>query len=106
MDQFEAARLKHAKNLERRLRTANKEPEVALEAIDTGGCAPPILVPKENLSDAVIEVTVSLPKGSFSLRFVKADVMSNVPMHKVTKGSISNGIQEGLRPIFGTVVEK
>ena len=95
MDAFEKARLKHAKNLERRERYEAPAPVVV--------SVPVAEAPKEKESDAVIEVTVKLPNGSLAFRFVKRDVLSNVPNHRLTKNEFRKVLVEGLVPLLGRV---
>lgn len=99
MDQFEAARLKHAKNLERKLRTTPPIEEVRIELPEV-----PKEKPQEQSRDAVIDVQVTLPNGGFSLRLVKKDVLQNVPAPvRLNKNEFRNRLIEGLRPLLGAV---
>lgn len=95
MDQFEAARLKHAKNLERKLRTQGNE-EPAVEAVEI------VEVPSEKeepVTGAIIRVKVTLPSGDVEFTFTKPGVGS------VSVKDIKRGIEEGLRPVLGGVRE-
>lgn len=101
MDQFEAARVKHAKNLERKERTQSntaqvEEIPVVLEA------------PKEKKLDtgiATIEVVVTLPDTEHRYKFVKLAVYQNATRSKLTRNEFKNRITEGLRPLLGGLNE-
>ena len=101
MNAFEQARQKHAKNLERRTRAQEKDPVIAAPKPQIAV----LLAPKERRSDAVISVTVSLPSGEFSFRFLKRDVLSNVPNHRLTRQEFKRAIVDGLVPLMGRVDE-
>lgn len=101
MDAFEKARLKHAKNLERRLRSQSEVVEVVEEPVVF------IETPKESepLTAAIIEVKVTLPTGEFDFRLIKASVMQNANPSKLNKNEFRNRIMEGLRPVLGGLSE-
>lgn len=98
MDQFEAAKLKHAKNLERRQRSEK------VTWVEPGGCAPPVGVVNEKeeevVTAAIVSVTVTLPSGETSFAFAKPGVSP-----KVTAKDIKRCIEDGLRPVLGGVKE-
>lgn len=104
MDQFEAARVKHAKNLERKERTQSNtaapvEPEVKTQAVEA---------PKERVMDkgvATIEVIVTLPDTEHRYKFVKLAVYQNATRSKLTRNEFKNRITEGLRPLLGGLNE-
>ena len=100
MNAFEQARLKHAKNLERRMRAQDKP---VIEAPKPQ--VPVLLAPKEKSGDAVIEVTVKLPSGNLNLRFIKRDVLSNVPNHRLNRNEFRKAFVDGLVPLMGRVDE-
>jgi hypothetical protein len=98
MDAFEAARLKYAKNRERKERTEAVEiakdpeaPKKKAERIDSGV--------------ATIEVVVTLPDAEHRYTFVKLAVYQNAIRSKLTRNEIRNRILEGLRPLLGGVKE-
>jgi hypothetical protein len=95
MNTFDLAKLKHAKNLERRTRT-----EQAIEPV-----AEPIETPKEKVpgpnSAAVIEVKVTLPTGEFSFTLIKAGVMQNANPSRLNRNEFINRIKSGLEPLLG-----
>jgi len=108
MDQFEAARLKHAKNLERKLRTASQEEPQPV----TGGAgesprgiqSEPAATPEKKPSaDAVIEVTITLPDRVIAFTFRKRGVYANAIASKLTKQGFANAIAQGLVPLLGRV---
>ena|SRR6185369_12108219 len=96
MDTFEAARLKHAKNLERKNR--GSAPEVVF--IEQPERPEP---PKERSNAASVEVTVTLPDGEFSFTLVKPAVYQNANRAKLNKNEFLNRIREGLKPLLGEV---
>lgn len=100
MDQFEAARLKQAKNLERKLRTqANTATRV--EVVEQ----PVVELPKEQKAsrDAVIEVVVTMPHRTLSFSLKKRDILNNVHPNRLTKEEFSKAIAKGLEPLMGRV---
>lgn len=101
MDAFEKARLKHAKNLERRMRAVVPLTTPADEQVVF------IETPKERepITAAIIEVKVTLPTGEFDFRLVKASVMQNANPSKLNKNEFRNRIMEGLRPVLGGLSE-
>jgi hypothetical protein len=98
MDQFEAARLKALKRQERQARQ-QAPVEVPAE----------VVVPKAKETGpsnaAIIDVTVTLPNGEFSLRLVKPAVFQNASPARLTKNEFKNRLMEGLRPLLGAVTE-
>lgn len=102
MNEFERAKAKRLKNLERMQRSQQK----AVEPV-----APPIIqvetpaVPKEKRQsiDALITVTVELPTETMEFRFCKANVLQNVPLNKLRRNEIMNALIKGLEPVFGAV---
>ena len=98
MDQFEAARLKHAKNKERKERVALSEP--AVDSIE-----PTEEKPKSVSPDALIEVRVTLPTGEFSIYLVRTNVLSNVAKVKLNKREFTKALLDGLQPLLGGLKE-
>jgi len=97
MDQFAAAKAKHAKNLERRLRPPQeeaKEPEVIKEKAIT-----------EPVTSAVVEVKVTLPSGGFSFTLIKPAVLQNANPSKLNRTEFLNRIRSGLEPVLGGMKE-
>jgi hypothetical protein len=97
MNQFEAARQKHAKNLERRTRV-EAQPEAPIAASH-------IEVPKES-PDGIVEVTVTLPSGIQRFTLVKRNVFANAVPARLTRQAIINCVVKGLEPLLGVVKEK
>ena len=96
MDQFEAARLKALKRQERQSRQTPVEPvEVVVPKAKEAGPS----------NAAIIDVTVTLPNGEFSLRLVKSAVFQNASPARLTKNEFKNRLMEGLRPLLGAVTE-
>lgn len=98
MDQFAAARNKHAKNLERRLRPAVEE--LIVEPIVTKEKA------KEPSTSATVEVKVTLPNGEFFFTLIKPAVFQNANPSKLTRSEFINRIRSGLEPILGGMKEQ
>jgi len=97
MDQFEAARAKHAKNLERRLRPPQEEaPEVIKEKAVKG---------PEPITSAIVEVKVTLPVGGFSFTLIKPAVLQNANPSKLNRTEFLNRIRSGLEPVLGGMKE-
>ena len=97
MDQFEAARIKHLKNQERKTRVipqglAQVEPDAETTIPE---------VPKAKTDDGYIDVTVTLPSGSFSFRLVKKNILQNVPLARLNLPEIKKLIGDGLTPLMG-----
>ena len=104
MDAFELARLKHQKNLERRLRTqANQAVGGPVAVIETS--APVVETPKEKAvnTDGIVQVVVSLPCGEIEMCFRKRNVMANVTKSQMTKGNFQNALVKALEPLLGRV---
>jgi len=98
MDTFAAARAKHAKNLERKLRPAIEEPNVE-----------PIVIKekaKEPDTSATVEVKVTLPSGVFFFTLIKPAVFQNANPSKLTRSEFINRIRSGLEPILGGMKEQ
>lgn len=100
MDQFEAARLKHAKNHER-----NQKYLASLDVpapLPQAEAAVPV-VPSEKAPsrNCIIRVTVELPDGEFSFMLVKSAVYQNVNRGRMNASELKRGIQNGLRPLMG-----
>src|SRR5690348_8545756 len=99
MDQFEAARVKHAKNLERKMRTqGNAKEEVVAEIVEQ----PIVELPKEQKAspDAVIEVVVNLPHRTLSITLRKRHILQNVHPSRLTKEEFFKAIAKGLEPLM------
>jgi hypothetical protein len=125
MDQFEEAKRKAQKRIERQAKYAAPQvPDTVRSGADGEGAAPlsseplspqsPIAspavtapeTPKEKPNaDAVITVWVQLPDTSFSMKLVKRFVYQSAVKSKLTKQNIRNGIIEGLKPLLGGVNE-
>jgi hypothetical protein len=101
MDTFEAARLKHAKNLGRRTRSMDV---VEVQSAPVSESLVSAVVPKEK-TDAVIEVNVSLPMGDFSFVLKKRQVLQNVAKSRLTRQEFLNCLIKGLGPLLGEVKE-
>lgn len=99
MDTFAAARAKHAKNLERKLRPSVEEPAVEVEPIVTKEKA------KEPLTSAIVEVKVTLPTGEFVFTLVKPAVLQNANPSKLNRFEFVNRIRSGLEPVLGVMKE-
>ena len=95
MDQFEAARQKHLKNKERLARVT----QTVVAEPDAEATIPE--VPKEKPKDGYIDVTVTLPSGSFSFRLVKRDILQNVSRARLNLPEIKKLISDGLTPLMG-----
>ena len=99
MDQFEAAKLKHAKNLERRQRTQVPVETKPAEVVE---------LPKEEKAskpspDAIFEVVVKLPDRVISFSLKKRNVLSNVNPRLLNKDEIAKAVRRGLEPLMGGV---
>lgn len=98
MDQFEAARNKHAKNLERKLR-----PPVELAVIE-----PEVIKEKavsEPVTSGIVEVKVTLPNGVFTFTLVKPAVLQNANPSKLNRAEFLNRVRSGLEPLLGGMKE-
>ena len=97
MDQFEAARLKNQKRLDRLTRYEVKlpEPEPINESVGT------IVTEEKPSLDGFVDVTVTLPKGSFSFRLTKKNVMANVPNARLNLNEVKKLVNDGLTPLMG-----
>lgn len=107
MDQFEEARLRAQKRLERAARVTQKAaeaplPEVVPEAVPE---APKEKPEKPVSNDAIITVWIQLPDQAYSVQFLKSAVYQNAIRSKLTKQAISNAVKDGLRPLLGNVSE-
>lgn len=105
MDAFDQARLKHAKNLERRLRV--REPQ-GIDQAEEVSSPVPNKEPKEQKEPstaAIITVMVTLPDGGFSFRLLKPAIYQNANKSKINKNEFQNRIIEGLRPLLGGLIE-
>lgn len=99
MDTFAAARNKHARNLERRLRPSIEDPEpVEPIAIKEKAEGP--------VTSAVVEVKVTLPSGVFFFTLIKPAVLQNANPSKLTRAEFINRIRSGLEPILGGMKEQ
>lgn len=102
MDTFAAARNKHARNLERRLRPAIEEPEPV----------EPIVIKEKAVKEAgpitagFVEVKVTLPTGTFSFTLVKPSVLQNANPSKLNRAEFMNRIRTGLEPLLGGMKEQ
>jgi uncharacterized protein YndB with AHSA1/START domain len=96
LDQFEQARLRNEKRLERMARTqANQaQPEEKVVFIE------PQQEKEEPVTGAIIEVKLTLPSGEVSFTFVKPGVKPTI-----TARDIKRAIEDGLRPVLGGVKE-
>jgi hypothetical protein len=113
MDQFEEAKRKAQKRIERQAKYAAPQPSTAVfgaapsqEGVGQGdvAAAAPVETPKEKPNaDAVITVWVQLPDTEFSMKLVKRFVYQSAVKSKLTKQNIRNGIIEGLKPLLGGV---
>lgn len=102
MDQFEAAKLKHQKNLERKLR--NKALE-EIEEAEVKFQEPEVQEQKEEKAskDAIIEVVVKLPDRLLSFSLTKRNVYGNIHPSRMTKQELAKHISSGLEPLMGRV---
>jgi hypothetical protein len=99
MDAFEAARLKHAKNLERKLRTTQHQP---IE--DVGRIEPEVLpeVPRTKPKhEAIIEVKVRLPDNEIVVMLMKPHVYENAIKSRLNKSEIKKCVENGFAPLLG-----
>jgi hypothetical protein len=102
MNQFEAARQKHARNLERKARVETQEHALLPESpIDVS----PVESPKES-PDGIVEVTVTLPSGVQRFTLVKRNVFANAVPAKLTRQALLNCVAKGLEPLLGAVKEQ
>jgi hypothetical protein len=109
MNQFEEAKLKAQKRMERQARYAVPQPSTATiaaglsnESLGQGEVAAE--TPKENHS-LIITVLIQLPDQSFELKFRKASVYQNASRSRLTKQEFKNRIKEGLKPLLGGIDE-
>jgi hypothetical protein len=104
MNQFELAKLKAQKRAARQAKQVEVE---QVDVVEAGGCAPPVVVPKEKepSNAAIIDVTVTLPNGEFSLRLIKQAVLQNASPSRLNRNEFRNRIMDGLRPLLGEVKE-
>jgi hypothetical protein len=100
LDQFEAARLKNDKRLERLARSQANQDSGEEEKVVY------IEPPKEMaVTAASVEVRVTLPNGSFAFMLFKPDVLHNASAVKLTRPIFMNAVKDGLRPILGETKE-
>jgi hypothetical protein len=103
MDQFEEAKLRSQKRVERQAKYAAPQ---AVETSKEGAQVSPspavaAEVPKENSTAAIIVVTVTLPDKTFSFSLSKAGVYQNANKSKLNANEFQNRIREGLKPLLG-----
>jgi hypothetical protein len=100
MDAFEAARQKHAKNLERRLRATPHEP-----VEEVGRVEPEVQVPSEKpmkqQHEAIIELMVKLPDREIVVRLQKPHVYENTNKAQLNRVELKKCLEAGLRPLMG-----
>lgn len=107
MDQFEQARLKAQKRIERQARYAGIPKEEIKKIPEAPAWVAPV-VPKEkdtSFHAAVIEVKVRLPNGEFGFSLLKTAVLQNANPSKLTRGNFMNCVITGLQPLLGRVTE-
>lgn len=98
MDQFEEARLRNAKRLERVARTqANARMPLQDQMEPQEKKA---VEPQEEITAAMVEVRVKLPSGESFFTFVKPGVIPTI-----TGRDIKRALEDGLRPLLGGVRE-
>lgn len=96
MNQFDAAKLRAERRIERQAKYEAPAP------VET----PVAKVPsKEPSTAAFIDVTVTLPDGGFSFRLMKQAIYQNANRSRLNKNEFKNRIIEGLRPLLGGVYE-
>lgn len=99
MDQFEAARVKAQKRIERQAKYETP--------VETPISEAPVLAvtSKEPSTAAIITVMVTLPDGGFSFRLMKPAIYQNANKSKINKNEFQNRIIEGFRPLLGGLIE-
>lgn len=109
MNQFEEAKLKAQKRIERQAKYAAPQavvPDARTPNVPANAAS--VETHKEKRKDttaAEITVWVQLPDGGFSMKFVKQHVYQNAIRSKLTKQEFSNRIKEGLWPLLGGIDE-
>lgn len=102
MNQFEEAKLKAQKRMERQARYVQvlplaPQPPTVTTSTET---------PKEKQDNGLtITVLIQLPDQSFELKFRKASVYQNASRSRLTKQEFKNRIKEGLKPLLGGIDE-
>jgi hypothetical protein len=104
MDQFEAARQKHAKNKDRndRYRVVEAPPSMPAEAQEV-----PIEKPATSVksSDGILEVRLVLPDGDVLVRFKKPHIYGNAVRSLLTKNEVRKCVMNGFRPLLGGLID-
>lgn len=102
MDQFEAAKLKHAKNYERQHRV-KIEPE-PLPVVVPDSLPVLLQAPKEKPKHAaVIHVMVVLPDREFTFSLTKPHIYQNITANRLNKSEVKKCLEDGLRPLLGSL---
>jgi hypothetical protein len=101
MDQFEEAKLRNAKRLERIARSQPEEKVVFMQPQEQ-----PQKEKAQPITAAVVEVTVILPNGSFQFKLVKPEVFQNANPARLTRAIVLNCVRDGLRPLLGETKEQ
>lgn len=97
MNQFEAAKLKAAKQAERKARYV---PSVTLKTEDF--VETPQEAPKEKPKQAAfIHVKVVLPDREITVCLMKPGIYQNISPNRLTKSEIKKCIEDGFRPLLG-----
>lgn len=95
MDQFELARQKNEKRLER-LARSNANREVPQQEI-----IQPEPQKQKAGPDAVVTVSVALPDKTYTFTLTKQAVYANAVPAKLTQIGFVNAIRDGLKPLLG-----
>lgn len=101
MNAIEQALHRTAKRQEREARKTLTLPAKEIPAL----VKPPVEVPKAKSHDGVIDITVTMPNGSFSFKFVKINAVGNIPASRQTKEEFRRMFINGFIPLLGTVSE-
>lgn len=100
MNAIEQALARTAKRQEREARKT-----LTLPKIEPVLQKPPVEVPKAKSHDGVVDITVTMPTGSFSFKFVKINAVGNIPPSRQTKEEFRRMFINGFAPLLGTVSE-
>lgn len=102
MNAIEQALARTQKRLERQERKTLALPKDVPEIKEV----PVLLVPKEKSDDGVISITITLPTGEFSYKFVKPNIRANMNAGRMTREEFRKAFLNGLAPLVGAVTER
>ena len=101
MDAFERARLKHAKNLERKERSQ----ESAVESPKAPDPVPTVVLRTKPTHEAIVEVKLTHPDGEVVVVMMKPHIYANANKSRLNKSEIKRCVENGFRPLLGGLLD-